>query len=106
MAAALTEFSLPARKFREKQAVAAWHARLRRQRSGAVKNTVKPYFQCVADADGGHRKKEITTIARAAARAARQDRHLCFFLSQPSEKRSYQLGPSGSHCMPIVQRAP
>jgi len=41
--------------------VAAWHARLRRQRSGAVKNTVKPYFRCIADADGGHRKKEITT---------------------------------------------
>ncbi|WP_183006841.1 hypothetical protein [Achromobacter sp. UMC71] len=64
MAAALTEFSFPARRFRERQAVAAWHAGLRRQRSGAVKNTVKPYFQCVADADGGHRKKEIT-MARA-----------------------------------------
>jgi hypothetical protein len=41
---------------------------LRRQRSGAVKNTVKPYFPCIADADGGHRKKEIMT-AQARWRA-------------------------------------
>ncbi|WP_157838840.1 hypothetical protein [Achromobacter sp. DH1f] len=61
MAAALTEFSFPARNSGKKQAGVAWHAGLRRQRSGAAKNTVKPYFQCVADADGGHRKKEITT---------------------------------------------
>ncbi|HEY9272269.1 hypothetical protein [Achromobacter sp.] len=59
MAAALMEFSLPTRKFREKQAVAAWHAKVRHQRYGGFKNTAKPFLQCVADADGGHRKNEI-----------------------------------------------
>ncbi|WP_148260584.1 hypothetical protein [Achromobacter xylosoxidans] len=59
MAAALMEFSLPTQKSREKQAVAAWHARVQRQRFGGFKNTAKPFLQCVADADGGHRKNEI-----------------------------------------------